>query len=116
MEAVPTHIPECLLIKPKLFPDVRGFFFESYNRKKLAALGIDAEFVQDNHSRSARGVLRGLHYQIEQAQGPGKEIIGREVVNPGVDEEQSGFGCQQLEAYSISRPSRVWGKCRVTKQ
>jgi dTDP-4-dehydrorhamnose 3,5-epimerase len=66
----PTALPEVLVLEPRVFGDARGFFFESYNRRDfLAATGVDAEFVQDNHSRSARGVLRGIHYQLVRPQG-----------------------------------------------
>ena len=66
----PTRLPEVLVIQPKVFGDTRGFFFESFNARHFAeATGLDQAFVQDNHSRSARGVLRGLHYQIRHAQG-----------------------------------------------
>ena len=69
MNVVPTRIPDVLLIGPKVFSDERGSFFESYNRRAFAeAAGLDVEFVQDNHSRSSRNVLRGLHYQIRQPQ------------------------------------------------
>jgi dTDP-4-dehydrorhamnose 3,5-epimerase len=73
------------LIEPRVFEDARGFFFESYNRRALEAAGIDAEFVQDNHSRSRRGVLRGLHYQIEHAQGKLVRVIEGEVFDVAVD-------------------------------
>jgi len=67
MNVIPSALPEVLIIEPKVFGDARGFFFESYNRRAFAqATGLDADFVQDNHSRSAQGVLRGLHYQIRQ--------------------------------------------------
>ncbi len=70
MRGVASAIPEVLILEPTVFDDERGFFFESYNRRAFRqATGIDAEFVQDNHSRSAKNVLRGLHYQIRQAQG-----------------------------------------------
>jgi dTDP-4-dehydrorhamnose 3,5-epimerase len=69
VKVTPTELPDVLLLEPKVFGDDRGLFFESYNRRAFADAGLDAEFVQDNHSRSARGVLRGLHYQIEHAQG-----------------------------------------------
>ncbi|MEL5850057.1 MAG: dTDP-4-dehydrorhamnose 3,5-epimerase, partial [Candidatus Igneacidithiobacillus chanchocoensis] len=67
MEAL--AIPEVLLITPRVFGDARGFFMESWNRRAFAAAGLDLDFVQDNHSRSQQGVLRGLHYQIRQPQG-----------------------------------------------
>ena len=67
MNAIKTAIPDVIIIEPKVFGDTRGFFYESYNARQFQALtGIAPQFVQDNHSRSARGVLRGLHYQIRQ--------------------------------------------------
>ncbi len=70
MKATPTDLPEVLLLEPRVFQDERGFFVESYNRRTLAEVaGLHHDFVQDNHSRSARGVLRGLHYQLLQPQG-----------------------------------------------
>ena len=70
MEVIPTEIPGVLVFKPKVFGDDRGFFMESFNRKTwISATGVDCDFVQDNHSRSRRGVLRGLHYQIRHPQG-----------------------------------------------
>jgi len=70
MQVVQTAIPDVLILEPKVFGDDRGFFFESFNQQTFQKLtGINAQFVQDNHSKSAANVLRGLHYQIEQAQG-----------------------------------------------
>ena len=70
MKATPTRIPDVLILEPKVFGDARGFFYESYNAHAFAqATGLDVAFVQDNHSRSAQGVLRGLHYQIQNPQG-----------------------------------------------
>jgi len=70
MRVIPTAIPDVLILEPRVFGDERGFFFESHNRRAFRdATGLDVDFVQDNHSRSARHVLRGLHYQIRQAQG-----------------------------------------------
>jgi dTDP-4-dehydrorhamnose 3,5-epimerase len=85
MKVAPTDIADVRLIEPRVFEDARGFFFESYNRRALEAAGIDAEFVQDNHSRSRRGVLRGLHYQIEHAQGKLVRVIEGEVFDVAVD-------------------------------
>ena len=86
MKAVPTAIPEVLLIEPKVFGDARGFFFESYNRRALReALGRDVEFVQDNHSRSRKGVLRGLHYQIRQPQGKLIRVLAGRIFDAVVD-------------------------------
>ena len=69
MKVIPAQIPEVLIIEPDVFGDKRGFFMESWHAQKYAELGITAEFVQDNLSRSRQGVLRGLHYQLEQPQG-----------------------------------------------
>lgn len=85
MKVRPASIPEVLIIEPKVFEDPRGFFFESYNEKTMAALGITDSFVQDNHSRSGRGVLRGLHYQIRRVQGKLVRVILGEVFDVAVD-------------------------------
>ena len=85
MKVTPTALPDILLIEPRVFGDARGFFFESYNRRALADAGLVAEFVQDNHSLSARGVLRGLHYQIEHAQGKLVRVTVGEVFDVAVD-------------------------------
>ena len=70
MNIIPTAIPEVLIIEPKIFSDGRGFFFEAFNAREFARqTGVNVEFVQDNHSRSIKGVLRGLHYQVENTQG-----------------------------------------------
>ena len=86
MNVIKTAIPDVLLLEPKVFGDERGFFFESYNKKVLAQhVGITGEFVQDNHSRSARNVLRGLHYQIKQPQGKLLRVIAGEIYDVAVD-------------------------------
>jgi dTDP-4-dehydrorhamnose 3,5-epimerase len=94
MRVEPTELPGVLAIEPKVFDDARGFFFESWNRRAFLAAGIDAQFVQDNHSRSLRGVLRGLHYQIEHAQGKLVRVIAGEVFDVAVDlrRESPTFG------------------------
>ncbi len=89
MIVTPTAIPDVKLVEPKVFGDARGFFFESWNRRALAAAGIDVEFVQDNHSRSRRGVLRGLHYQIERPQGKLVRVVAGEVFDVAVDLRRS---------------------------
>jgi dTDP-4-dehydrorhamnose 3,5-epimerase len=86
MIITPTAVPDVLLIEPKVFGDARGFFFESYNGRAFAeASGLDVDFVQDNHSRSARGVLRGLHYQIQQPQGKLVRVVAGAVFDVAVD-------------------------------
>ena len=89
MHVTETAIPDVLMIEPKVFGDSRGFFLESWNARAFAAAGIDASFVQDNHSRSHRGVLRGLHYQIEHAQGKLVRVIEGEVFDVAVDLRRS---------------------------
>ncbi len=85
MKVIETALPDVLLFEPRVFEDERGHFFESYNKKTLKELGIDYEFVQDNHSRSKKGVLRGLHYQIQQPQGKLVRVIEGEVFDVAVD-------------------------------
>jgi dTDP-4-dehydrorhamnose 3,5-epimerase len=85
MNVIATDLPEVKIIEPKVFGDARGFFYESYNKRTLAPLGIDADFVQDNHSRSAKNVLRGLHYQLQQPQGKLIRVTAGEVLDVAVD-------------------------------
>jgi dTDP-4-dehydrorhamnose 3,5-epimerase len=86
----PTAIPEVLILEPKVFGDARGFFFESFNARDFAqATGLDVSFVQDNHSKSAKGVLRGLHYQIQHAQGKLVRVVQGEVFDVAVDLRKS---------------------------
>ena len=100
MKAVQTALPDVWLIEPQVFGDSRGFFFESFNERAFAEqAGVQAQFVQDNHSKSARGVLRGLHYQIEQPQGKLVRVVQGEVFDVAVDLRKSSpnfgkwFGC-----------------------
>jgi len=85
MQFIPTQISDVILIEPKVFPDERGFFLESYQKKCFAEAGIHVDFVQDNHSKSQKGNLRGLHYQIQQAQGKLIRVIAGEVFDVAVD-------------------------------
>ena len=86
MNVIETELPEVLIIEPKVFGDERGFFYESFNAKAFAeATGVDAQFVQDNHSRSQKGVLRGLHYQIENPQGKLVRVTAGKVLDIAVD-------------------------------
>ncbi len=85
MEFEPTAIPEVVLIRPKVFGDARGFFMESWERRKFAAAGLELDFVQDNHSHSARHILRGLHYQIKQPQGKLVRVTSGTVFDVAVD-------------------------------
>lgn len=89
MEIQPTSIPDLLIIEPVVHGDTRGFFLETYHRRKFANAGITAEFVQDNLSRSKRGTLRGLHYQIRQPQGKLVSVLAGEVFDVAVDLRRS---------------------------
>lgn len=85
MKITQTRIPEVLIIEPDVFGDSRGFFMETWHARKYAELGLDVDFVQDNHSRSSKGVLRGLHYQLEQPQGKLVRAISGSVFDVAVD-------------------------------
>jgi dTDP-4-dehydrorhamnose 3,5-epimerase len=85
MKVETTHIPGTLIVEPAVFGDDRGFFWESFNEKEMRSIGIDAHFVQDNHSRSQRNVLRGLHYQINQPQGKLVRVVSGKVFDVAVD-------------------------------
>ncbi len=106
----PTSLPEVLLLEPRVFGDDRGWFFESWNRQALAAQGFIADFVQDNHSRSARGVLRGLHYQIEHAQGKLVRVVAGEVFDVAVDLRRSSptFGRSVALVLSAENRKMLW--------
>lgn len=110
MKVTPTELPDVLLIEPKVFGDQRGYFFESYNRRAFAGAGLEAEFVQDNHSRSARGVLRGLHYQIEHAQGKLVRVTAGEVFDVAVDLRRSSptFGRWTAATLSAQNCRMLW--------
>ena len=106
-----TAIPEVILLEPKVFHDSRGFFFESYNAREFAvATGIDAHFVQDNHSHSQRGVLRGLHYQVKHAQGKLVRVADGEVFDVAVDLRRTSPTCGQWVGVVLSRDNgcQLW--------
>jgi dTDP-4-dehydrorhamnose 3,5-epimerase len=85
MNALPTELPGVLVIEPQVFGDERGFFLESWNRERFAQAGLQVEFVQDNQSRSARGVLRGIHYQLTRPQGKLVRVTAGRVFDVAVD-------------------------------
>jgi dTDP-4-dehydrorhamnose 3,5-epimerase len=89
MNFTPLAIPEVILMEPRVFEDARGFFLESWNRRSFAEHGLNLDFVQDNHSRSRHGVLRGLHYQIQQPQGKLVRVVSGEVFDVAVDLRRS---------------------------
>ncbi|KAF0163381.1 MAG: rfbC [Rhodocyclaceae bacterium] len=110
MKLIPTAIPEVLLLEPKVFGDERGFFFESWNKRAFAELGIAADFVQDNHSKSQRNVLRGMHYQIEHAQGKLVRVIAGAVYDVAVDLRRSSptFGLWVGFVLSADNKRMAW--------
>ena len=107
MRAIPTEIPGVLVIEPKVFGDERGFFYESWNARAFDALvGRKVSFVQDNHSRSARNVLRGLHYQVKQAQGKLVRVTAGEVFDVAVDLRKSSPTFGRAVGASLSAENR----------
>lgn len=111
MKVTPTAIPEVLRIEPQVFGDARGFFLESFNRRAFrAATGLEPDFVQDNHSRSARGVLRGLHYQLRQPQGKLVRVVRGAVFDVAVDLRRGSptFGRWVGEVLSEDNHRQLW--------
>lgn len=107
MLAIPTAIPEVIVLEPKVFGDERGFFFESFNAKSFAeATGLEPEFVQDNHSKSAKHVLRGLHYQIQNPQGKLVRVIQGEVFDVAVDLRKSSKTFSQWVGVHLSAENK----------
>ena len=111
MKATPLTIPDVILIEPKVFGDERGFFFESFNQAQFEeAIGKSVQFVQDNHSRSAKHVLRGLHYQIQQPQGKLVRVVQGEVFDVAVDlrKRSKTFGQWVGEILSAENKRQLW--------
>jgi len=106
MKVVPTAIPDVLLLEPKVFGDERGFFLESWNKRTLSELGIIADFVQDNHSKSQKNVLRGLHYQVEHAQGKLVRVTAGEVYDVAVDLRRSSPTFGQWVSFTLSAANK----------
>ena len=107
----PTSLPEVLILEPKVFGDARGFFFESFNARDFAqSTGLDVQFVKDNHSKSAKGVLRGLHYQIEHPQGKLVRVTQGEVFDVAVDLRRSSptFGKWEGVVLSAENKRQLW--------
>ena len=111
MKITPTDLPGVLVVEPRVFADARGFLFESYNRRSFReATGIDVEFVQDNLSHSVRHALRGLHYQIRQAQGKLVRVVAGEVFDVAVDLRRSSPNFGKWTGVTLSAESKrmVW--------
>ena len=107
----PTNLPEVLILQPQVFGDARGFFFESFNARDFANVtGLDVQFVQDNHSRSTQGVLRGLHYQIQHPQGKLVRVVQGEVFDVAVDLRRASptFGRWVGEHLSAENKRQLW--------
>ncbi|AZC15744.1 dTDP-4-dehydrorhamnose 3,5-epimerase [Pseudomonas sp. CMR5c] len=111
MKVIATELPGVLIIEPKVFGDERGFFYESFNAKVFAeATGVDVQFVQDNHSRSQKGVLRGLHYQLQNTQGKLVRVTQGEVLDVAVDIRRSSphFGQWVAVRLSAANHRQMW--------
>jgi dTDP-4-dehydrorhamnose 3,5-epimerase len=111
MKVTPCAIADVLLIEPKVFGDARGFFYESFNQRDFAkATGLDLTFVQDNHSKSAQGVLRGLHYQVQNPQGKLVRVVAGEVFDVAVDirRDSPTFGQWVGEILSGDNKRQLW--------
>jgi dTDP-4-dehydrorhamnose 3,5-epimerase len=107
VNVIPTAIPDVLIIEPKVFGDERGLFFESFNRRQFAEpIGRNVDFVQDNHSRSAENVLRGLHYQIQQPQGKLVRVVQGTVFDVAVDIRRSSPTFGQYAAVELSAENK----------
>jgi dTDP-4-dehydrorhamnose 3,5-epimerase len=110
MKITPTAIPEVLVIEPVVFSDARGFFLETWNRRKFAEAGLDIDFVQDNHSCSVKNTLRGLHYQLENVQGKLVRVNLGTVFDVAVDIRRSSptFGKWVGEIVSAENKKLFW--------
>lgn len=110
IKKIPTSLPDVFVLEPRVFGDERGFFLESYNEKVFAGLGICDRFVQDNHSRSMKNVLRGLHYQIKQTQGKLVRVVEGEVLDVAVDLRRSSatFGNSAAARLSDENKRMMW--------
>jgi dTDP-4-dehydrorhamnose 3,5-epimerase len=107
MNVIRTAIPDILILEPKVFGDARGFFIESYNRRTFReATGIDTEFVQDNHSSSAKNVLRGLHYQVRQPQGKLVRVVAGEIYDVAVDLRRGSPTFGKWAAFMLSAQTK----------
>jgi dTDP-4-dehydrorhamnose 3,5-epimerase len=102
LKKIPTALPGVFILEPRVFGDERGFFFESYNQRLMAEVGIVEKFVQDNHSCSARNVLRGLHYQLKHPQGKLVRVVEGEILDVAVDMRRSSPNFGRWEAVRLS--------------
>jgi len=110
IKRIPTSLPEVFVLEPRVFGDERGFFLESYNQRVFSEAGIAENFVQDNHSFSARNVLRGLHYQLKHTQGKLVRVIEGQILDVAVDLRRSSptFGKWAAEVLSGTNKRMLW--------
>ena len=115
MNFFPTSIPEVIRVEPHVFGDTRGFFLETYRAEQMAAVGISGNFVQDNHSGSRKNILRGLHYQIHQAQGKLLRVVCGEIFDVAVDLRRSSptFSLWTGEILSADNKRMLWIPSRI---
>jgi len=106
MNVIQTNISDVLIVEPKVFADARGFFYESFNKKLMQAAGITGDFVQDNHSRSIKNVLRGLHYQIKQPQGKLIRVTVGEIFDVAVDIRRRSPTFGKWVGFNLSEQNR----------
>ena len=107
MKIVATPLPGALIVEPRVFEDTRGFFLESYNQKTFAEIGIPYKFVQDNHSCSKRGVIRGLHYQVERPQGKLVRVVSGEVLDVFLDLRRSSQAFGKWHSVRLSEHNQL---------
>ena len=110
IKKISTSLPGVVVLEPRVFGDERGFFFESYNQRNMAAIGIIEQFVQDNHSSSSRNVLRGLHYQVKHPQGKLVRVVEGEILDVAVDLRRSSptFGRSEAVRLSGENKRMLW--------
>ena len=110
IKKIATSLPDVFVLEPRVFGDERGFFLESYSERVFASIGIAERFVQDNHSFSARNVLRGLHYQIQHVQGKLVRVIDGEILDVAVDLRKNSptFGKSEAVHLSGSNKRMLW--------
>jgi dTDP-4-dehydrorhamnose 3,5-epimerase len=106
LKKIPTALPEVFILEPRVFGDERGFFFESYNQRLMAEVGIVERFVQDNHSSSSRNVVRGLHYQLKHPQGKLVRVAEGEILDVAVDMRRSSASFGRWEAVRLSSENK----------
>jgi dTDP-4-dehydrorhamnose 3,5-epimerase len=106
MKLLPSDLPEVFIVEPTVFGDERGFFFESWNAERFSEAGLDCSFVQDNHSRSAKGVLRGIHYQLTRPQGKLVRVAAGRVFDVAVDLRRSSANFGRWTGVELSSENK----------